>query len=403
MVNQTKVKQAGKKWVSDGIITEEQLEKILATYTKRDSSVIIILFAVLLTGLGFLTFIFSEWAQVPHFSRTIIIIAFMVGLYILGDILFRKHSTMLGISFIVLGYIIFGAGLLLTIDIYGINLYSAWPFIIWSVIGLLLYFIYEHKLLFVIGIIVTTIGQMYSGLEFHSFNVIILLIFILGFTHFVYHHSSSLFGYIFGLSFALQMLILTMAESQQYYWLIIYFLVLYIAGELIAKEVLKTAFKNIGLLSIFIFSMYQTFLLQEEFFVKEIKYQISFLIVWVVLIGLACLIKYMQKQQYEWIDFILFLPVFFLPYSYFIGLVTMFVFSIGWLLIGYQQENHEKIMLGTIGFLLSTFTVYIQYAWDAMNKSLFFLIGGVLLFVIGFLFEKQRRAILDGHQGGARK
>ena len=50
-------------------------------------------------------------------------------------------------------------------------------------------------------------------------------------------------------------------------------------------------------------------------------------------------------------------------------------------------------MLGTVAFLFSTFNVYIQYAWDALNKSLFFFIGGVLLFLISFIFERQRRRL----------
>lgn len=399
-MNVRKVKQDGKKWVSDGIITEEQLEKILATYTKKDSSVVIILFAILLTGLGVFTFMLSEWAQVPHISRTMVMIAFIVGLYILGDILFRKYSTMLGISFIVLGYIIFGASLLLTINIYEIEIYNAWPYIIWSVLGLLLYFIYEHKLLFVVGIIVTTIGQAYSGLEFESFNIILLLVLVLGFGHFVYHHANVLFGYVFGMGFALQMFELTVIESQQYYWMLVYLLVLYVVGELMPNDVLKTAFKNSSLLGVFIFSMYQTFLLQDEFFWSDIEYQFSFFVGWIGLMGLACLLMSRKNQQYEWLDYILFLPVFFMPFSYFVGLICMFIFSIGWLFIGYRIESHEKVMIGTIGFLLSTLTAYTQYAWDVMNKSLFFFVGGILLFVIGFYLEKQRRKISEDHKQG---
>lgn len=402
-MNYRKIKQEGQAWVDGGIITEDQLERIVATYTKKDSSVIIILFAILLTGLGILTFIFSEWAQVPHFSRTIIMITCMMVLYILGDILFRTSSTMLGISFVILGYIAFGASLLLTIDIYGIVIQSAWPFIIWGVLGLLLYVVYENQLLFVIGVVITTFGQIFSGFEFRSFNMTLLLILIIGFAYFVYNHSNVISSYIFSVGFILQMLTLTITEAQQYYWMIVYILILYVAGDLIKKEVLKQAFKNISLLSIFIFAIYQTFLLQESFFMGEIEYRLSFFIVWGVLIGLACAIKFWKQKKFDWIDFLLFVPLFILPYAYLIGLMMMFGFSIGRLFIGYHRENHKEIMVGTIGFLLSTFAVYIQYAWESMNKSLFFLIGGILLFIIGFFLEKQRRSFVEDQKGGENK
>src|SRR5699024_9252277 len=62
-----------------------------------------------------------------------------------------------------------------------------------------------------------------------------------------------------------------------------------------------------------------------------------------------------------------------------------------YLIYGFQQKNQANIMVGTITFLLSTFTAYVQYAWEALNKSLFFIIGGLLLFGISFILERLRR------------
>lgn len=398
-MNKTKLKHEGKKWVTDGIITNEQLDKILTRYPNRDVNLIIVLFAILLTGLAMITFIFSDWAQVPHFSRTAVMLIIMIFLYVLGDRFYRNQATLYGISFIVLGYIMFGAGMFLTINVYAINLYSAWPFIIWSIIGLFLYVIYDHKILFVIGVIITTAGQLYSGGVFSSFNWFILLVLILGYAHFVYHRSNRIYGYAFGISFSVQMLVLTINESQQYYWLIVYFLILYLPGDFL-KEHLQKSIRHVSLISIFIFGMYQTFLLQDDYYLSQIEYQTAFIIVWTLLIGVVSWKKYQRKRLFELADLILFLPVFMLPFSYVFGLVSLYLFSIVWLIIGYKLESNEKILLGTIAFLLSTFTAYIQYAWDAMNKSLFFLIGGILLFLISFFFEMQRRNLIDSRKGG---
>lgn len=402
-MNQAKLKREGTKWVADEIITEEQLQEILTRYSKKDPNTIITLFAILLTGLAFLTFIFSDWALVPHFSRTLVIMAFIIILYLLGDFLFRRSSSLLGVSFIVLAYIVFGAGLLLSTSIYNIILFSAWPFVIWSVIGLLLYIIYEHKFLFVIGIGVTTVGQIYSGFEFGSFNWLILLVLLLGFAHFAYHRSNRLFSYLLAISISLQMILLISTKDVQYYWLIIGLLILYLIGSMVPKQSLQIAFKYVSLFSVFIFSIYQTFILQEEYMIKGIEYQFSFFIFWIGLLGLGLWLKSRGNKQIEWIDFILFIPLFYLPYAYVVGLIVLFFFSIISLLMGYRKENNESILIGTIAFLLSTFTVYIQFAWDAMNKSLFFLIGGILLFLISFALEKQRRAILEDLKGGQEK
>jgi len=399
-MNRSKLKLEGKKWVDEEIITAEQLDKILARYPNRNVNIIIVIFAILLTSLAIITFIFSDWAQVPHFSRTAIMIVLMILLYVIGNYLFNKQSNLYGISFIILGYIVFGAAMLLTINIYSIQIYSAWPFIIWILTGLLLYVVYDHKMLFVVGIVITTIGQIYSGGAFASFNWFIFLILIFGYAHFVYHQPNRLYGYLFGASFTIQVLVLTISESQQYYWLIVYFLILYLIADIFLKDILKKSIKHMSLLSIFILGMFQTFLLQEEFFRSQIEYQVIFVIIWGILIGIVGWNKYRTDKIIELTDLVLFLPVFLVPFSHVISIVILFTFSVTWLVIGYRIESNEKILLGIIAFLLSTFTAYIQYAWDAMNKSLFFLIAGILLFVISVLFEKQRRTIVGSRKGG---
>ncbi|WP_405103256.1 hypothetical protein [Oceanobacillus sp. FSL H7-0719] len=105
--------------------------------------------------------------------------------------------------------------------------------------------------------------------------------------------------------------------------------------------------------------------------------------------------KLRKNQKEELIDFILFLPVMFLPLSYLIGIIVLFLFSLGWIFIGNYKDNPRSVLLGTVAFLASTFTVYIQYAWDALYRSLFFFIGGILLFVISFYIEKQRRKLVN--------
>src|SRR5699024_7677140 len=110
-MNLSKLEKEGKKWVDKGIISEEQLNMILNNYLKKDANILVVLFAVLATGLALITFIFSDWAQVVHLSRVIFILSFTLFLYILGDQLYRRQQTLYGVSFILLGYIGFSASL----------------------------------------------------------------------------------------------------------------------------------------------------------------------------------------------------------------------------------------------------------------------------------------------------
>lgn len=396
-MKKTTLKKEGEKWVDEGIITKDQLEQLLSRYPERDFNVILLIFAVLLTGIGFLTFVFSDWAQEPHFSRILIIVFMMVALYGVGEHFYRKSSDLLGVSFITLGYIVFGAGMLLGLYIYEVQVLSPWPFVIWSLVGLALYFIYEHRFLFIVSILVVTAGQVYASISFSMFCWLLLLILLFGFGHFVYHHRTALYSYAFGVSFLIQMTILTAVSDWSFYWIIVLFLLPYLLSELVKDDLIKIPLRYSSLLGIFIYNIYQVMVLQDVFF-KDINLEVSFLIVWIVLFLLAIFLKNRQMEKYTYVDLILFLPVVYILHTSVLTLIILFVFSLSWLFIGYKLESNEHIVVGTISFLFSTFTAYIQYAWDTMNKSLFFLVGGALLFILSALLERQRRTIVN--QGG---
>ena len=389
------LEREGKSWVDEGIITKEQLNKILQRKQNDNPNYIIILFAVLMTGLGILTFIMSDWARAPHLSRIIIIIAVMLFLYFLGDVLYRKREELLGISFVVLGYVVFGAGLLLVLHIYHVSIYSGWPFLIWGIVGLLFFYIYQHTLLFSVAIIVSIVGQIYGGLGFSEFNWFLFILFLFGFGYIVYSKHRKLYSYLFSIGYIIQMIVFSTTEFEQYYWFIVLILPLYIGSNLLSDNVHRLPIKYISLGAMFIFGMYQAFILQESWYYEEVYFEFSFFVVWLILFIIGITLKWWQKVNGEMVELILFLPIMFLPFSYLLSLVVLFLFSLGWIFIGYLKTNQRYILFGTTAFLFSTFTVYIQFAWDALDKSLFFFIGGILLFLISFFIEKQRRKLVS--------
>ncbi len=419
-MNKGKLRKEGEKWVNDGIITDEQLEAILNNYVKRDQSYLLVLFAVFLMGIGVLIFIFSDWAQVPHLSRLSVMVISMLILYIAGHYFYNRssgknaelnnpvslvdpdrRSQIYGISFIVLGFIFFGATLFLILNMYQVIFFNVWPFIIWSIVGLLLYSVYEISLLFVFALLITIFSQIYSALAFSTFNLIVFLIFIFGYFHYVFHRAKPIFNYFFAIGLSIQILIATLVELDQYYWFIFLTLLMYMLGEIIPKKALKQAFIYVSLLSIYIFKMYESFLLQEEYFLNDLIVEPSFFIV-LGIVWIGAFIYQWKQNRSELINLLLFIPFFFIPYSYVFIILSMFIFSIYWLIVGFQSKHDNKTIIGIVSFLISTFTVYIQFAWETLNKSLFFLLGGLLLFVISFILEKKRRRTEYG-EGGHKK
>src|SRR5690625_4373292 len=149
-MNKNKLNREGKKWVEANIISEEQLSNILAMYKKEDRTYLLIILAALLISISMIVFIFSDWAQIPSAFKIVVMLGMMVFFYWYGHHSVSKRqrtndsskrNEFIGISFILLGYMLFGTTLFLTLYMYDVTLFSAWPFVVWSVLGLFLYMV----------------------------------------------------------------------------------------------------------------------------------------------------------------------------------------------------------------------------------------------------------------------
>src|SRR5690625_3611943 len=98
-------------WVEENIMTEELLVHLLQRYPSRDPNQLLLIFAILLSGIGFLIFIFSDWAQQPYFSRIFIVLLVMTVLYIVGYYLYLNKSQAFWVSFIMFGFFLCVSGL----------------------------------------------------------------------------------------------------------------------------------------------------------------------------------------------------------------------------------------------------------------------------------------------------
>jgi len=111
-------------WVREGIITPEQKQKILRSYTQEPPAIEsslkenvnrwILILASFLVGLGIFSLIAANWQYLSFFIKLIIILICMVGSYTGGYIL-KEHRKAIksGTALIYLGCSIYGAGIFL--------------------------------------------------------------------------------------------------------------------------------------------------------------------------------------------------------------------------------------------------------------------------------------------------
>jgi uncharacterized membrane protein len=390
------VEKEGRKWVRDELISEDQFEQIVKRYRQEKTSNLLPIFASILIGLGILSFIASNWDGIHDLIRVTIITLVMSGFYLAGERAHRAGNERLGNSLLGIGLISFGAGIFLLGQMYHFQSYDGKPFIIWALAGLLVVQLWRSNFLLILTTAIITVGQLYSMFQFSAFSYVLALLLLFGVGHFIYHRPNRLISVIFSFSYSLTALFLVISEEWNYHVLFIFFLVLYLISELLKKERLRQPIQlfmqvSAVLVSIFTVFTFDSFLNYEGINTNGL---IVYPFILVILFGLF---YWLKKKSLDVIDLILYLPVFYIEVMVdVLYLLLLFIYSITLLVIGYREELTEKATFGTILFLVSAFIGYIQLAWSFMPKSIFFLLGGIILFILSWFLEKRRRQLVKG-------
>lgn len=391
-MNKSKLEKESAQWTKKGIITEEQRDQILAKYERTNTSIVLISFAVLFVSIGILLFAFSDWSAVSPLIRIIMLTIVMIVLYLSGYLLFEKNMPKYGISFVVLGYMFFGATLSLISSAYQVPNFTDYQFIIWAIVGLGLVYLYRQPSLLAAGLLVVIIGQwiIIDGLSLTSF--VLLAIYLFGYFHFVFHLPNRWTNIIFSLGLISHTMAYMMELNLDYYWFIPMILIIYIISLILPVSSLKNILLYISLIAIFIVHFFEViFLVDFDANHYYLPLEQSFIIFLIITTIAFLIIIFLTKAHFHWANILLFFPFIVIDLPAFFILVVMFIVALYWIMITYKQSMNDYIPLSMTIFIISTLAAYIQYGWNTMDRSLFFIIGGILLFLISYVFERQRR------------
>lgn len=79
--------------------------------------------------------------------------------------------------------------------------------------------------------------------------------------------------------------------------------------------------------------------------------------------------------------------------------LLLFIGTVGWIVLGIRRRSQLVVNLGLAAFLVHILTRYFDLFFSAMDKSLFFVLGGILLLGGGWLLERNRRRWMEDWGG----
>ncbi|TFB22052.1 DUF2157 domain-containing protein [Filobacillus milosensis] len=395
-MKKTWLKEESEKWVNDGIINSEQREQIMGRYQDKNQVSLIFFFSAVLVGLACLSFVAANWQAIPETIRMALIIVFMISFYALGSWFENKKQSPYSVFCYVIALAIFGSGIFLTGQMYHYSLNNVFPFIVWGLAALLIYLSRPHLFLWFVGVIIVTVGQIYGLSNMHNFDWWLFSLFMVGYGSVIFIKPKMSASWLFAIAFCIQILGYSLDQLGEYYWLFIFTLVLYTIGGAVSDVNVSRPFQWVALIFMFILTIVEALMFESSYSRPDVGPDLIFYLVWAILFGLAVVLTLRKDYRIILLQLVLFLPIFVWPdWTSMLAYIVLYLFSIGKLLEGYHQYDQRKIHVGTGAFLISTFIVYMQVAWDFLDKSLFFLIGGIILFVIGFILERHRKGYVS--------
>ncbi|KKR72802.1 MAG: hypothetical protein UU81_C0015G0003 [Microgenomates group bacterium GW2011_GWC1_41_8] len=381
------------QWVSRHVITEEQarIMRIDISESKKERSSINIIVALstmgaIVLGLGVIMFVASNWQHIGAFSKVLFLMVGTVGISTLGYLFTYEYKNYINVgkSLVFLGSLLYCATIFLVAQIYHINAHNHW-LILLCLIGIapLVYITYEKvfTVLLSIGFYIWLGFVALRSFDFGEVDEVVIGIpvllltasiglFYLGGFHYLIGRFSSiariyrLFAIAIG---GLVLLILTFEG---------------ITGDVEYFDLSRETIRAFGQLTVstLIIAGMSGIAGFVYFFRNPSKSQT---VMWETAIPVAILVISSMYLLFPRTTDV-FTYLFNILY---IGL-TLVV-----LLVGYKREDMRLVNNGV--FFTSIYIVvrYFDLFWDLFDRSIFFMLGGILLVGGGFILESQRRKL----------
>ncbi|RXZ82212.1 DUF2157 domain-containing protein [Paenibacillaceae bacterium] len=392
-------------WVKQEIINEAQANKLLALYDERKhaAGLLPILGSILVT-LGLLTFVAANWQYISPGMRLAFLVIVMTGFYAGGEWLQRRGAEKLGIALTGIGVASFGGALLLIYQTFHIMDYHVTAFLLWGIAAIVCAFVYRSGFLYVMAAVIVNAAQMYSLTSFNSFSIPVFAATLIGLGAYWWFHRKAWQAWLLGIAFLLQMLMLVIEREWHIVWFLAPALLLYAAADWLRDRQTAYPLQSSVLTAFFVFAALQLMIGGDmnhlQFKANELVELLSFMAVVLAALVISLTAKWRQQRKFSFSEWILLLPWFLLPVgAEVVSLLALCLFSLYLLADGYALHWRFKINLGTGLFLFAVLLAYTRLAWRFMDKSLFFLIGGILLLLLSWLLHRRRQRALQSEGG----
>ncbi|MGX7595175.1 DUF2157 domain-containing protein [Planococcus plakortidis] len=366
------------QWRAAGLIDQETAERIQAFETrqpKKRKLPLLLIIGLIFFALAVFSFIAANWQAIPAIAKVGMVVLLMWIFYVIAYFSEKKHFGH-PIIFRILGYLMFGASLVVTGQTFHLGTGSSivpWAMFIAAIAH---FFIWHHAAFTVLGFIsgISILVSAAPGLgliEWLLFIAVTLVWFFLAkdgpvmiFSWLLLLGSGFLVWSIWDIDsplvpiwtlFALVLLLLLIPKDKQ--------------------KLLAPLYLIVGGIQLIVFLAIRG---ESDMAFVELTMPESIAL---AVAGIAVLaLAYFRERRLMWLGVLGFVGFMLFDETAIALAIVAELTALAYLIIAQRQD--QPLTLGFVYFIVVQFVIYVIYAWERLDMSLFFLIGAILLFVL---------------------
>jgi uncharacterized membrane protein len=387
-------------WVAEGLITEAQRERLLARYPPDAVQAVglLPLLGSILVGLSALSVVAANWQSLPTPLRLGLLLGSLLAAYAGGEYFLRRGNRRVGHGLIGLGLVLFGASIILTSQLYQLVGYDISGLLAWVVVGVLLSYLYDSQTLILLPIVIGAAVQTYCTQALGIFSYTIVALVALGSGYRWWRRPDTLMASVLAVGLLWQAALWVALSHSKITWFFIPAMLVYAAGDWHRDRPAARALQGPPLVAAYLFALGLALFGETDQYAGLLRPPVlAYLGALAAIFALSVAGKRQQGRLASLPDWLLLLPGFYLPGGLPLAIATLVVLyaHAGSVLArAHRSGEAEQLTLGTVLFIIATMVAYFKLTWAFLDKSLFFLIGGVLLLSLSWYLRRRNASRL---------
>jgi uncharacterized membrane protein len=379
-------------WVAEGLITAEQQQRLLARYpTEAVQAVgLLPLLGSILLLLSALSIVAANWQNLPTQVRLGLLLSTLAAAYAGGEYFLRRGNRRVGHGLVGLGLVVFGVSIILTSQLYQLVGYDVSGLLAWVVVGVILSYLYESQSLILLPIIIGAAVQTYCTQALGTFSYATMGLVALGSGYRWWRRPDTS---VLATGLLWQAALWVALSHSKITWFFIPAMLVYAAGDWHPERPASRALQGPSLIAAYLFALGLALFGETDQYAGLLRPPVlAYLGALAAVFALSVVGKRQRGRLASLPDWLLLLPGFYLPGGLPLAIATLVVLyaHAGSVLArAHRSGEAEQLTLGTVLFVVATMVAYFKLTWAFLDKSLFFLIGGVLLLTLSWYLRRR--------------